>query len=195
MTFRVDLVYLHNGSEQRCSVVEMERSELALETLGMSLEEGKAMLHGVQNFMAAKQVTEDLKRKRVCPTCAERYHSKEAGKHTLKTVFGPIEVSNPRWERCPCQTEGARTFRPATAWLQGACTSPELLYLETKWASLIPFEKVANLMKEVLPVGETTNHETIREHLQAVAERMEKELGEERQPRSFSPLDGACQEL
>ena len=193
MTFRVEVVWLNDGSEQRCSVVEMERSELALETLGMSLEEGKAMLHGVQNFMAAQQVTEDLKRKRVCPTCAERYHSKEAGKHTVKTVFGPIEVSNPRWERCPCQTEGARTFRPATAWLQGACTSPELLYLETKWASLIPFEKVADLMKEVLPVGETTNHETVREHLQAVAERMEKELGEERQPRSFSPLDAIAE--
>jgi len=118
MTFRVEVVWLNDGSEQRCSVVEMERSELALETLGMSLEEGKAMLHGVQNFMAAQQVTEDLKRKRVCPTCAERYHSKEAGKHTVKTVFGPIEVSNPRWERCPCQTEGARTFRPATAWLR-----------------------------------------------------------------------------
>jgi len=43
-----------------------------------------------------------------------------------------------------------------------------LLYLETKWASLIPFEKVADLLKEVLPVGETTNHESVREHLQAV---------------------------
>ena len=64
MTFRVEVVWLNDGSEQRCSVVEMERSELALETLGMSLEEGKAMLHGVQNFMAAQQVTEDLKRKR-----------------------------------------------------------------------------------------------------------------------------------
>src|SRR6202011_4115200 len=59
-------------------------------------------------------------------------------------------------------------------------------YLETKWASLIPFEKVVNLLKEVLPVGETTNSQTVREHLQAVAERMEGELGEERQPREFT---------
>jgi hypothetical protein len=36
------------------------------------------------------------------------------------------------------------------------------------------------LLKEVLLVGESTNHETIREHLQAIAERMEAELGEER---------------
>ena len=28
-----------------------------------------------------------------------------------------------------------------------------MLYLDSKWASLIPFAKVADLMKEVLPVG------------------------------------------
>jgi hypothetical protein len=116
-----------------------------------------------------------------------------AGTHTVKTVFGPVEVANPRWKRCACQREGPRTFRPAAAWLQGAQTSPELLYLETKWASLIPFEKVADLLKEVLPVGETANHETIREHLQAVAQRVEEELGEERKPRDFAALDAVAE--
>jgi len=42
MTFRVEVVCLHDGGEQRCSVVEMERAELALESLGMSVAEGKA---------------------------------------------------------------------------------------------------------------------------------------------------------
>jgi hypothetical protein len=40
-------------------------------------------------------------------------------------------------------------------------------------------------LKEVLPVAESTNHETVREHLQAIAERMEADLGEE------PPLDPA----
>jgi len=166
---------------------------LALETLGMSVAEGKTMLHGVQAFVATQQTLADLNRRRVCPACGQRYHSKDAGTHTIKTVFGPVEAPNPRWERCACQTEGPRTFRPAAAWLQGARSSPELLYLETKWASLIPFEKVANLMKEVLPVGEATNHETVREHLQAVAERIEKELGEERKPRDFAALEAIAE--
>ena len=79
-----------------------------------------------------------------------------------------------------------RHFRPTAVWLRGR-TSPELLYLETKWGSLIPFERVADLLKEVLPVGDSTNHETVREHLQGVAERMEAELGEERQCDPFQP--------
>ena len=60
MTFRVEVVCLHDGGEQRCSVVEMERAELALETLGMSVAEGKAILHGIQDFVSAQQVIEDL---------------------------------------------------------------------------------------------------------------------------------------
>jgi hypothetical protein len=108
-------------------------------------------------------------------------------------VFGSVEVPNPRWERCRCRSEGPRSFRPAAAWLQGVRTAPELLYLETKWASLIPFDKAADMMKEVLPVGETTNHETIREHLQAVAERIEKELGAERQPRDFASVEAIAE--
>ena len=144
--------------------------------------------------MAAQQVIADLKRKRVCANCGQRYHSKEAGTHTVKTVFGAVEVPNPRWERCPCRTEGPRTFRPSAAWLQGARTSPEMIYLETKWASLIPFEKVVDLLKEVLPVAEATNSQTVREHLPAVAERIEQELGEDRQPRDFATVE-AIEEL
>src|SRR5450631_982994 len=192
MKFRVEVVCLNDGGEQRCSVMEMERAELAMETLGLSLAEGKTMLHGVQDFVASQQTLEDLKRRRVCPACGQRHHSKTTGTHTVKTVFGAVAVSNPRWNRCSCQTEGPQTFRPTAAWLQGR-TSPELLYLETKWASLIAFEKVADLLKEVLPVGETTNHETVREHLQAVAERMEGELGEEREPRDFATLDAIAE--
>jgi hypothetical protein len=54
--FRVEIVCFHDGGEQRCSVVEMERAELALETLGMSVAKGKAILHGIQDFVAGQQV-------------------------------------------------------------------------------------------------------------------------------------------
>lgn len=60
-----------------------------------------------------------------------------------------------------------------------------MLYLETKWTSLIPFAKVADLLRDVLPVEDSINAETVRNHLQATAERMEHELGEERQLNLF----------
>jgi len=187
MRFRVEVICVSDGgAEQRHHVTELERDRLAMETLGLSLAEGKAILQGVQDFVASQQIGEDLKRRRHCPNCGEQYHSQAAGTSTVETVFGPVTVPNPRWQRCSCQTEGPKTFRPTATWLKGR-TSPERLYLETKWSSLIPYEKVADLLKEVLPVSGSTNHETVREHLQAVAERMETELGEERQPDPVKP--------
>jgi hypothetical protein len=187
MKFRVEVICVNDGgAEERRDVMEIEREELAMETLGLNLAEGKAILRGVQDFVASQQTTEDLERQRNCPSCGQRYHSKETGRSTLETVFGPVTIPNPRWERCSCQTEGPKTFRPTATWLKGR-TSPERLYLETNWGSLIPYEKVADLLKEVLPVSESTNHETVREHLQTVAERMEGELGEERQPDPVKP--------
>ncbi len=187
MNVRVEIVCLGaDGSEQRRDVLAIERQNLAMETLGMNLEEGKVLLGAVQGFVVAQQVDEDLEQRRTCPRCGVRHTSKDGGSTKVKTVFGPVDVPNPRWNRCACQTEldHPKTFRPTKTWLSGR-TSPEMLYLETKWASLIPFAKVADLLKEVLPVGDSLNQETVRSHLQATAERIEQELGEERQLNLF----------
>ena len=76
-------------------------------------------------------------------------------------------------------------------WLNGQ-PSPEMLYLETKWASLIPFARATDLLKEVLPVGDLVNAETVRNHLQLTAERIERELGEERQLNRFEGSEQDC---
>ena len=50
---------------------------------------------------------------------------------------------------------------------------------------MIPFARVAALLKEVLPVADSVNPETVRTHLYAAAERLEQELGDERQLNLF----------
>ena len=183
MKFRVEVVCISDtGREHRRDALEVERRQLAMETLGLNLCESKAMLESVQDFMVAQQAAQDLEQRRCCPSCGDRYTARSGGKIAVKTLFGVVKVANPRWNRCSCQQSGPRTFRPAAVWLRGR-TSPELLYLETKWASLIPFTKVADLLREVLPAD--ADDETIRRHVQATAQRMEQELGEERQLNLF----------
>ncbi|MGH9628496.1 MAG: ISKra4 family transposase [Bryobacteraceae bacterium] len=185
MSVRVEVVCVNpDGSEQRREVLAVEPRELAMETLGMNLSEGKALLTAVQDFVVAQQAYEYLEQRRVCPNCRGLYTSKDSGSTVVSTVFGRVEVANPRWNRCPCQTDGPNTFRPMRTWMTGQ-TSPEMLYLETKWASLIPFARVADLLKEVLPIEDSVNQETVRTHLYATAERIEQELGEERQLNLF----------
>src|SRR6202049_1544507 len=166
MKVRVEVVSLNtDGEEQRRQILTIERRELAMETLGVNLTEGKALLAGVQNFVVSQQAREELEQRRACPRCRRRYTTKDSGSTALSTVFGRVEVPNPRWNRCGCQTEGPRTFRPMRTSPNGQ-TTPEMLYLETKWASLIPFARATDLLKEVLPVGDLMNAETVRNHLQ-----------------------------
>ena len=56
---------------------------------------------------------------------------------------------------------------------------PELLFLETKWASLMSYGMTSKLLHDVLPIEEPVNTFTIRQHVADVAERLERELGEE----------------
>ena len=181
MNIRIEIVCsVADFNEQRREVLTIERQQLAMETLGMSLSEGKALLAGVQDFVIAQQAHEYLEQRRICPACGQQHTSKDSGSTPIKTVFGAVNLANPRWNRCPCQVGGPKTFRPMRAWLQGR-VSPEMMYLEAKWASLIPFAKAANLLRDVLPLEDSLNSESIRKHVQATAERMEQDLGEERQ--------------
>src|SRR6266478_3081000 len=113
MKVRVEVVSLNaDGEEQRRQVLTIERRELAMETLGVNLTEGKALLAGVQDFVVAQQAREELEQRRACPHCRRRYTTKDSGSTPVSTVFGRVEVLNPRWNRCGCQTEGSQTFRP-----------------------------------------------------------------------------------
>jgi hypothetical protein len=101
-----------DGTEQRWEVSEIERAELAMETLGLSLQEGKALLEDVEDWVVAQQVNEKLEQQRVCPHCGRQHSSKDAGSTSVKTVLGRVEVPNPRWNRCACETTDPKTFRP-----------------------------------------------------------------------------------
>lgn len=57
--------------------------------------------------------------------------------------------------------------------------APELPWRETLWASLVSFGVSARLLKDVLPIAESLNAETVRNHLHKTARRMEDELGDE----------------
>ena len=57
MSVRVEVVCVDaEGDEQRREILSIDRPELAMETLGMTLNEGKALLAGVQDIAAAQQV-------------------------------------------------------------------------------------------------------------------------------------------
>jgi len=73
-------------------------------------------------------------------------------------------------------------------------TSPELLYLESKFASLMSYGLSVKLLEEVLPIEGSINTTSVRNNLHSVGQRLESELGEEKGsyiegcPRDWSKL-------
>jgi hypothetical protein len=69
----------------------------------------------------------------------------EAGQHAQEIAClerKEHRLRSPRWNHCGCQPNQAKTFSPLLG-LLNEHVSPERLYLETKWASLISFELAA----------------------------------------------------
>src|SRR6185369_5453413 len=112
-----------------------------------------------------------------CEACGTLLRRKEETTRVLRTLFGTMFLTSPRLYHCRCRTHTITTFRPLTE-LLSASTTPELLFLETKWASLISYGMTARVLKDFLPLDETLNATTIQNHTLAVAQRCE-ELREE----------------
>ena len=77
-------------------------------------------------------------------------------------------------------THEHRTFSPLAEVLPSRAT-PELLYLEAKFAGLASYGLSARLLAEVLPLGRPLHATAVRLHTQAIAQRLEDELGTEQQ--------------
>jgi hypothetical protein len=204
MKIRIQIVMeAANGETERVEdIAELERSSPQPETLGLTLAESKTLLQGIQQRMVSEQVAEYMAQFNTCPDCGARRTKK--GQHTLvyRTLFGKLNLISPRLYDCAChQPHQARhSSSPLATWLE-AHSSPELLYLETKFASLMSYGLSIRLLSEVLPIADEVNATSMRRHQQQIAERIESELGEEqfqfikgcpdewgRQPRPEPPM-------
>jgi hypothetical protein len=167
-----------DGEESLQEVACVERDELTPASLGLSIADSKAILQGIQEVVVAWQMRAYLDSQRHCPQCGKLRHSKGVHHTVFRTVFGDLPVDSPRFTHCPCQAHTTESFSPLAELLPER-TTPELLYLETKWASLSSYGTSVKLLQDVLPFDEPLEPVTIRNHVFTLAERLEDELGDE----------------
>ena len=187
---RIEIRLRIDAGENKASdeeVLVLDKPHDAFEQIGLSLDEAKDLLGQLQKRIVAAQAAAFVEDNRCCLHCSSRLWSKGQRTFRFRTPFGDVPVTGPRLKRCSCDGDGAgKTFNPLSD-LFRAHVAPEMLYLETKWASQVSFDATVGLLKDVLPVGTTLNAETVRNHLHQVATRMEGEMGEEQ----FSFIEGA----
>ena len=70
MKFRLQLVVVNDsGYEQVQEMARLERAGVEMETLGLTLAEGKLVLKRIQEVMVEEQVNDHVAQRRSCPDC------------------------------------------------------------------------------------------------------------------------------
>jgi hypothetical protein len=179
MKFRFELRCVADDQEEVHPIASLERNGVAPETLGLTPVEGKASLKTIHEVMVEKPLARYVESQRRCPDCGAPRPLRGHHHINLRSAFGNCTVDSPRLGHCACRPHGTKTFSPLAEPLPEH-TSPELPFLESKRASLLPHGVTADLLKDVLPVDEKLSDVTIQNHLLQVAERMEQALGDER---------------
>jgi hypothetical protein len=156
-----------------------------LEQLGLTLAEAKQVLREVQQQIVNQQVAAFLAGHVHCPACGRQRGTKDHKTLTFRTLFGKLRLASPRLRQCACQAHPTQTVSPLSGLLPEH-TAPELLYLESKWASLVSYGLTVRALRDFLPVDDTLNAGTVRNHTLSVARRCEAELG----PEPLFPLEG-----
>jgi hypothetical protein len=167
-----------DGQSETRDLTCLEREHLTPTTLGLTLAEGKAILKALQTVVTERQMTTYVETQRLCPHCGTLRRRKGYHRMQLRTLFGTLPLQSPRLHQCACQPHTTKTYSPLAAVLREHIT-PELLFLETKWAALASYGVTVQLLQDVLPIDEPLHAFTIRQHVYKVAERLEQALGEE----------------
>ncbi len=184
MLIKIQVVIETSGEDGLEPVIEeiarVERADLKIETLGLSLAEAKEIVANIQKAVTSQQVVEHLEQHRHCPHCDSKYLQKGSHRLVFRTLFGKLKLTSPRLLECECQKGlgKSKSFSPLTAVLAER-TAPEFLYLQSKWSALMSYGLSAKLLEEVLPLEKSISTATLIQSVVKVVERGEKELGPE----------------
>jgi hypothetical protein len=138
LRFKLQLVVITDDDQQVPvdELVVLGKDHERLEQVGLTLAEAKALLLEVQRRIVTRQVAVFLATRTPCPSCGPPCGIKDRKTILFRILFGKLELGSPRLRRCPCQHNGSASTSPLVELLPEH-TAPELLYLESKWSSLV----------------------------------------------------------
>lgn len=146
----------------------------APDTIGLTLNEGKSILAGLQHRLVQAQAGLFCTQRRLCQACHCRRPIKDRRSRRLTTLFGAIRVDAPRFDPCRCGVASRRIVSPLAEVMPDRCT-PEYERVVAKMGALVPYGRAAALMAEFLPLGAIPAVETARRRTLNVGARLKRE--------------------
>ena len=144
------------GSVHRSELtIDKDLERLSAGEIGFSVEDGKAIMAHLQRVVVNQQCEAYVLTSRFCPNCEGFRRIKDYSRRKIRTVFGCVEVRNPRIMNCQrCLPH----FCAAWTVLRDICpdqATPELMERSARLGSLLPYRKAAVVMAEFLPIQST----------------------------------------
>src|SRR4051794_30461579 len=136
-----------DGPPQRHEVSSGERlpTGRTAATLGLSLEEGKAVLAAVQRHLVTVQVDEHCHSRRRCDRCGAQRPLKGRRPRRLISLFGVVEVRAPRFGPCRCGVACRRSVTPVAEIMPDRCT-PEYERVVAAMGAALPYRRALALL-------------------------------------------------
>jgi hypothetical protein len=159
-------------------VITLQKDSQRIEHLGLTLREAKQLLTTIQKRLLQHQVEVFLDGCSTCLDCGTPLKAKGYQSRSFRTLFGTFKLPSPRLFHCRCRRRKTTSFRPLSSLLPES-VAPELLFMETKWSSLVAYGLTVEALTDFLPLDVTLDVKTVRHDTLKIAERCEAELGEE----------------
>ena len=122
-----------------------------------------------------RQIAAFLASRAACTNCGWRLGTKDHKTIVFRTLFGNLELASPRLRRCACQHDGPLSTSPLVELLPEH-TAPELVYLESKWSSLVSYGLTVKALRDFLPIDARLSATSVRRNTLRVAQRCERDL-------------------
>jgi ribosomal protein L32 len=132
--------------------IEKGFKPLAAGEIGLSIDDGKRVMATLQELVVKQELATYALARRVCPDCGRFRPVKDYTTRKIRTVFGPVEIENPRWMLCQrCLPHTFIAFTPVDEMCSDRATS-ESMELSARLGGMMPYLKAAEILVEALPV-------------------------------------------
>ena len=160
------------------TVAVVERKDRSVADLGLTLAEGHALLAEVQSLLVSEQTAGWMESQLACDRCGSMLAHKDARSIVVRTVFGKVDVPSPRLWACNCaakQGQPRRSVSPLCKAVHQRVT-PELQYLQAKWAAHLPYRQATELLREVLPLDKGISFGSTRRRILAIGSALDAQI-------------------
>jgi hypothetical protein len=156
----------------------IERREKDLSRRGFTLAEGRSLVAEAQSVLVAQQAQRWLAANIHCPCCGSALSHKDNRSIVVRTVYGRVALASPRFWSCTCAIKAGEARRSVSPLCKAFSkrVTPELEYLQVKWAAHLPFRQATSLLKEILPLDRGISFSGTRDRTHAVGKALDAEI-------------------